>query len=273
MVLEHSSYRSFLKALLAERAGKNPSYSLRALARQLGCASSTLSEVLNGKFNFSPAMLQKIARRLRLSPAETRYLCLLAQLETFREPALRESVLEQLKALNPARTDVHDLSLDHFKQISEWYHSAILEMVYLDDFELTPRDVARRLRVTVLEAEAAIERLLRLGLLRRLPGGEYARTDRNIVSEARDSNEALLSFYRQMVEKASEALDHQKPDERLSAFETVPFAREDLPEIRDAARRFINEIARISAKGAKRRDVYHLSLHFFNLTPTDRSRS
>ncbi len=168
MIYEHKSYRSFLREVLADRTNKNPKYSLRAMAKNLGFASSSLSEVMTGKSGFSLPSARKIAAKLELSSEETEYLCLLVQLESSEDPEIRESLLTRLTSLMPKKLMIHDLGVDHFRQISEWYHSAILEMAELYHFELSPIKVAKRLGISKIEAEVAIERMFRLGLLKKI---------------------------------------------------------------------------------------------------------
>lgn len=49
MIFEHNNYRAYLKTLFAERKRGNPSYSMRAFAKQIGLGQSALSQVLAGK--------------------------------------------------------------------------------------------------------------------------------------------------------------------------------------------------------------------------------
>lgn len=263
---ERPSYRSYLKGILADKTRKNPSYSLRAMARQAGCAPSTLSEVLSGKAHFSFAKIQKLASRLGLSTDETETLSLLAQLEIFDEPTLKEAALRQLQARQKNGQQIFDLGIDQFRQIADWHHSAILEMTELKDFEFSAANTARRLGIPKIEAEAAIERLVRLGLLQALPKGRYSRVPEHIRTEAHAPSDALNRFHQQMLEKTRQALAEQGPQERLSAFNTIPFRKDQLPRVREAIRRFFSEVSAISEESPANDEVFHLSLHFYNLT-------
>src|SRR4051812_6874500 len=103
MVYEHTSYRSLIKEVLAERTSRNPSYSLRAMAGQLGFAHSTLSEVMKGSANLSRASARKLASRLGLGQTETEYFCLLVELDQPADPEHREYLLARIKSLNPRK--------------------------------------------------------------------------------------------------------------------------------------------------------------------------
>jgi uncharacterized protein (TIGR02147 family) len=267
MIYEHVSYRTFLKEELAKRARKNPKYSLRAMAIQLGFSHSTLSLVMKGSINLSLESARKIASRLNLSSSETEYLCLLIQFDGAQDPEIRESILKRLKSLNPKRVNSHDLSIDVFKQRSEWYYTAIMGMAELPDNTITPVQISKRLGVSKIEAEVAIDRLLRLELLEKDESGKLVPVrDRLLLQSDASTNDAFRKFYRQMFQKASEALETQSSKERVSGFETITIANEAIKEARDITERYFKEMISLGEKYPKKKNVYHLLVHFFNLT-------
>lgn len=266
MIFEHRSYRTFLKAVLAERLAANPAYSMRAMAKQLGFSTSQLSESMSGKANFSGTSLQKIAKNLRLSDGESEYLLLLGDFESQKDPEIREILLRRMQRLSPSQRPITDLSVDYFKQIADWYHSAILEMVYLKGFVFTPENIARRLGISKVEADLALDRLLRLELLVRDENGVFHRQSQDLQVKSPEKNAAMRQFYRKIMEKASKALEEQTPSERWSGYETIPISLEAMPELRAACDEFFEKVIRVARKYPKKTEVYNLSVHFFNLT-------
>lgn len=267
MVYEHLNYRAYLKDVLAEKTTKNSRFSLRALASQWGFSHSTLSEVMKGSANLSLESARKIASRLSLTPNETEYLCLLVQFEASKNPEVRESLLARLKSLSPKKSKIHDLSVDQFKQISEWYHSAILEMTQLHKFELTAASVAKKLKISKIEADAAIERLIRLELLEKDSRGRLVLVHNRLLTQTNAvTNEAMRKFLRQMLQKASDALENQNTKERVSGYETLPFSKEALPEAREIIEKCFSDMVTLGRRYPIKKDVYHLAVHFFNLT-------
>jgi uncharacterized protein (TIGR02147 family) len=267
MIYEHKSYRTFLREELAERAKKNPKYSLRAMALQLGFSHSTLSLVMKGSVNLSLESARKIASRLNLSPTETEYLCLLIQLDNSHDPEIKESILRRLQSLNPKGAPSHDLSVDVFKQRSEWYYTAIMGMSEFPNNNITPIQISKRLGITKIEAEVAIDRLLRLELLEKNESGQLVPVrDQLLLQSDATSDEALRKFYRQMFQKASEALETQNPKERISGFETIAIASEALKEAKEITEKYFQQMIALGKRHPKKKQVYHLIVHFFNLT-------
>lgn len=265
MIFEQRSYRDYLRVILIERKKINKAYSLRAMAMQLGFSSSQLSEAMSGKANFSEHSLRKIAKKLKLNTRETEYLCLLGEFENQKDIQAREIALQKIQKLTHKKSPIVDLSIDYFIQISDWYHSAILELLSLPDFSFDPPQIAYTLDISKVEAELAVERLIRLGLIEQTDG-QCRRIVADFVVQSSEKNAALKKFYRQMFEKASTALDRQTPTERWSGYETFPVAEEALPEIREACNRFFDEVLEISGRHPHPKNVFHLLTHMFNLT-------
>jgi hypothetical protein len=65
----HMHFRTALKLEFRRRTGRNPRYSLRAFARDLGSDHATLSQIFRGRRSLSPRMVRRFGARLRLHPA------------------------------------------------------------------------------------------------------------------------------------------------------------------------------------------------------------
>jgi uncharacterized protein (TIGR02147 family) len=259
MIYEYVDYRAYLKEELAVRTRKNPKYSLRALATLLGCSHSTLSLVMKGSLNLSLESARKIASRLKLTDAETEYFCLLIQAEKTQDAEVRESILKRVSSLNPKGIKSHDLTVDIFKQRSKWYYTAIMGMAELPNSNITPVQISKRLGISKIEAEVAIDRLLRLELLEKNKQGRLVPVrDRMLLQSEATTDQALRNFYREMLQKASEALEVQSSKERVSGFETIPLAPEAIAEAREITEKYFQEMIALGKKFPK----YCVSLIF-----------
>lgn len=67
--------RHTLAAELAQRRTRNPRYSLRAFARDLGTDHATLSQLVRGRRVLSTRMVRMIGRRLNLCAADIAEAC------------------------------------------------------------------------------------------------------------------------------------------------------------------------------------------------------
>ena len=265
MIYEHTNYRGYLKSIFADRAAKNPSYSLRAYAKQIGIDQSLLVKVLAGKKNLSFESAMDVAQKLQLKKTEAEYFGLLVQFEGTTKMNLKTYYMDRLSALAPQRQSF-DLSVDAFKAISEWYHIAILSLVHLDNFEATPQNIAAQLGITKTEAEVALERLMRLELLEETAPNRLKSTHNRVLVTANVPNTALRKYHQELLEMAITSLEEQSPQERVNGSLTVPFAPELLTEAQTIVNEFKAKMSELAKRSKKPSAVYHLAINFFKLT-------
>lgn len=260
-----TDYRMIIKSALNRRRENGEPHSSRAFATKLGVSVSFLSEVMNSKKSLSVELALKIAVKLAMTDLETQRFCLLVQLEREKDPVFREELQRRLNELNP-RQKVFDLSADLFKSISDWHHAAILELSYFPAFKLNADSSARRLGISKLEAELALERLLRLELLEKDRKGTYRKTHGYVYSQSHVPNAAFKAFHSGILEKAQAALVTQTPVERVSATDILAIDSRRLEQVDRLSQEFSAAVIKLGEKSKVKNAVYALSTHFFRLT-------
>ncbi len=265
MVYEYSDYRKFLKNVILEKQSKNPKFSLRLIARQLGMAPSSFSEVLSGKKNLSYDMALTIGTNLGLKSKEVDYFCLLVKRDSAKRLDLKKAIQKKLESLNP-RGPVHNLDVDMFSLISDWFHLALLGVLVLDIEDKTLENLSALVGIERMQAEAALDRLIRLGLVELKENKYYSRTSSDIFVNAKISTESLHKYHRQMLEKAKESLEGQKFDERLVRTENIAIGEDQLEQADAYVEEFFTKMASLSSKTKKKTKLYHLGTHFFKLS-------
>lgn len=266
MIFSHTDFRQILKEKLAERISQNPSYSMRSMAKQFGVSPALLSQITNGKRALTASKAARFAKKLGLSSRECEYFLALVQYENADEPDSKNHFLEKVNGLSRGRS-LTNLSLDAFKAIADWYHLPILQMLRLEERFSNPREIAARLGISPLEAEVAIERLKRLGLIeQRAEGGYHRVLNADIRVESESKSSALCAFHRQMLYKAAGSLDSQTPEERYFASETVSIDESQIPEAKRRLAEFLDDMNAFFDRGKRLGETYHLSLQLFRLT-------
>ncbi len=272
MVFNHDSYRSYLRDLLSERIGRNPAYSLRSMAAQLGLAASSLSEIIKGRANLSRERAFTVTQKLSLSAAESEYFDLLVQLETVKKPEMREMIVARMKALNPQQS-VHDVSVEYFKVMSEWYHGPVMILAQTLPAPVSAARIAKKVGLSPVQVEAALERLKKLELLVEGEPGHYSEPAERVRVSSEVPNEALRAYHRQMLARAQDALTTQSPQEKCVATETFAFHAEFLGEAKKLTDEYLDRMVALGQRqpAAQKRksaepDVYHAGVQFFRLT-------
>ncbi len=247
-----SNYREWLLNILKERKKLRPRYSLRALAQSLGISPATFSQVLSGKRRLTEKSAMKIAKCLGLSPLERDALLELCHKEDFPE-------------LPPPRDNTRDWTIvsdDLFRIISHWYHYAILEMTDIENHQGDPEWMGKKLGISLEDASSALNRLLKLGLLQRMPEGKLKRTSKPLTVGDNIPSEAIREHHLSQLLKASYSLRHHSMNERYFSSGTMAIDSKNLPKAQEAIKSFRRKLCKM-LQGGKPDRVYIASFQLF----------
>ncbi len=216
--------------------------------------ASSLSQIISGKRTVSVKFISNVCDRLSVNPA------------------LREEFLSAVKARkataanSPAIRDEDFLLIaeDTFAYISNWYYPAILELTFTESFENDPRWIARTLSLTVSEVKIAIERLLRLGLLKE-EDRRLVKTNKHLTNFAGTTTSATKELQRQVLQKALEAIDACEPSEKDITSMTMAIDEEKIPEAREKIKKFRRELCAFLESGSQKR-VFNLGIQLYPLS-------
>lgn len=260
----HLDYRSFLRGVFVNRRDSKASYSMRTFARDLGLSASTVSEVMAGRHGLSRAKAEQIAEKLGLSPAEGKVFCDLVESVDGRTIAIRREAQARL-AEGQSRHGSSELSHDAFQVIADWYHLAIVELVTTSGFNGDARTIPEHLPISPHQAEMAVDRLCRMGLLKKT-GEHLGIASRSNATLDDVPSSAVRQFHRQVLQKAQQALNAQDIDRREVASMIFSVRREDIPEakklLKEFRRRFVRQL---EEKAELRDEVYCFTSAFFSL--------
>ncbi len=241
-----------LKTEFETRRERNPNLSLRAFARWLGVSPAQISQVLSGKRRLTPKLASKLAKRLNLSPLE--------KLEFVRHT--------NLDFIEPASSVSATLSEERFQMIAEWYHMAILSLTKVKGAKADPRWVAQRLGISVTEAQSAMERLCKLGLLQLKP---FMQIGQPLLVTSEVPSQAIRRHHKQLINLAIECIDTE-PIQRRQV-QSVTFAT-DAKHIAMAQKqidRFLEQMNELMESPSPT-DVYTLNLQLAPLTKKENSK-
>ena len=241
-------FRLFLQRELVRRCKNNSSYSLRAFSKFLKTDASYLSKILAGKRKLTPPIIKRLGLQLGLRPND---------LNIFNSSA--ETIL--------VTTSFQQLADDSFQLISDWYHYAILELISVKNFSLEPQTIAKSLGIKVIEANDALERLHRLGMISKNKKGQIITTPKNhtTVGTAHKS-EALRKLQKQILTMAITALDETPIEERDQSAMTMAIDTRLIPEAKEKIKTFRRDLCAFLESGSKKDRVYHLSLSLYPIS-------
>ena len=146
------SYRTYFEREIQIRTVRNPGYSLRAFARDIGLAAPKLSQILSGTCGLSKTSALKVAKKLKLNEAETEYFVALVEVEHNRSK--RGKIQAQQRLATIESSSINELDLERFRIIADWYHFSLLELTEVQGFQSDIPWIAKRLGISQQEAAA-----------------------------------------------------------------------------------------------------------------------
>ncbi|MCX6116433.1 MAG: DUF4423 domain-containing protein [Proteobacteria bacterium] len=249
----------FLSAELGRRKENNPRYSLRAFAKLLDLDPGYLSSVIARKRILSMMAAHKVSIALKLSDLETRKL-----LEAAGTQALERTISKQGFTSKKSQIQIQEIDQDIYASISDMIHYLILEGTFLRDFQPDARWISRRFNVTVIEAEQAIARLIRLGLLTSSNGAIVKSSQSLITKDLSKTNSALKASQRQILKSALKALENDPIEHRDTTGMTMSIDPKKIPLAKQMIQDFTNQLCEMLESG-ERTEVFQLSVSLFSL--------
>lgn len=269
-VFGFDDYRKYLRAVLDEKTRRNPSFSLRAFARAANMSPSHLSRTLNGESRLSATSARQICLTLNSSTEESEHLLGLIELETAKDDHSRAKLVKRLERNRPSRTKV--LSIEHFQVIAEWYHFAILNLVNLRGFRSEAEWIAKRLGIRTVEARAAVERLLNVGLMKKTPKGLKAVEDADIQTPSDIVSAAIQENHIQQLGLAQAALREIPVELREFNNLTLCMNPSDVPRAKKALRDFMDKFSR-DFESIPGQELFQMNIQFYLLSKKERGQS
>ena len=233
-------FRVILQAEFSRRLRVNERYSIRAFARYLQMDSSTLSRLLAGKKQVSEKKISQLCKKMGI-----------------------QNPLEQNE-----NSDFESVDVDIFTIIADWHHYAILDLVQIKSFKSDTKWIARKLNIENHQAQAAIERLLRVGMLKK---------ENDILLKAQSfytnykegfTAAALKEYQRQIIQKALHAVDNCQQERKDITSITIAADSKKLSEAKDKIKIFRRELCSFLEDGEKD-SVYHLAMQLYPVTDLD----
>lgn len=250
--LSQSELFSLLREEFDEKRSKNPLFSLRAYAKQLGISPSTLSRILGGKRGISKRAARQIIEHMKVE-----------------KPLTAAKLTDTMIPESTSERAFTELDVDQIAVLAEWYHFAILSLAETQHFQSDSHWIAVRLGITNREAKDALDRLLRLKMLRKTAGGKLRPTNEQFTTTDRVRNLGVRNTHRQFLNLAGNVLDRL---DDTSLFEGSDFSgmtmAVDPNRIEEANRRIRLFRRRLCTylEGGEKTEVYRLAIQLFPLS-------
>jgi uncharacterized protein (TIGR02147 family) len=266
---QYSDYRQFLRDAYAMNKARQPSFSYRYLALKGGINSSAFFKyVFEGQRNLTKSTLLKTCLAFGLKDKEAEYfehLVFFNQAKTIKEKNLYFDRLTKLRGL----FDVKRVEENQYAYYSQWYHSAVRELLAMVKPSGDPKALAHALlpSITPKQAQESMDLLQRLGFIRKDVQGGWKQTDPVLTTGNPIASQVVVQFQLMMLDLAREAYDRCAPEERLMSSTTLSVSEAAVDLFKKKIRQFRAELLEMARVEEKADRVYQLNLNFF---PTSR---
>ncbi len=244
-----------------EARSRNPHVSLRAYARRLAVSPAALSEILRGKRRISMNRAKELISRMGMDPQESERILSLFANESKSSARKTSATANDIKAIQTLT--------DQFNIASEWYHYAIVALAQTSDFDSRTLSIAKRLGITEKVTEAAIERLVRSGILLAENNQLILKPQLRRIEGAIPTNiiqSALRKAQTQNLDLARVALDQENIEVHEFGSLTLAMSPERLSEARQKIKEFFEKFEQSIEQNTKRTEVYKLNLQLIQLS-------
>lgn len=261
-----TNFREILSVELEEKQRKNPSFSLRAFAKNLGINHGALSQILGGKRTPSYQMATKIMMGLELSKTEEKeFLYSIAKEQFESKPERMNPILRKLVlGKNDYSESTRYLEVEKFKVISDWYHYALFVAVSKDNFVLDYEKLAKNFNLNKIQVERTIERLISVGLLIEDEKGLRQAEVHIDTNDKETTTKAHKKRQIQILEKSINAIQNQDLDKRNHSAMTMAIDPKKIPEAKKRIEKFMNELCEFLESGEKT-EIYEIQTSLFSL--------
>jgi uncharacterized protein (TIGR02147 family) len=215
-IFEYTDYRSYLRAQYDYLKRARRGFSFRQFSRTAGFSSPNfLKLVIDGKRNLSDDSIERFARALKLGKEEARFFRTLVHLRQARTVEEKARHAEELIRSRPFRA-LNPLKPAQFAYYSSWWLVAIRELIDTAGFVEDPEWIGRQLVPPVSEGEArrALSVLESLELVARDEQGRLRQKSGTLSTEDEVVDASVGKFHKEMLVRASEAIDRFRQDER-----------------------------------------------------------
>ena len=255
--MQQEALRTKLRTYIEEVKARNPSYSMRSLAKHIDVPAGNLSQFLAGKRNFSRDKFISIVELITVNPEERKELMSALMEETPEVPA------------KPRPEESDRLSEEEFLQLEEWYYFSVRTALSLSNAKSTSDWIAAKLGITIQEAEKALKVLFRLKLIQLNDKGEIVRTKKHLITPDSTKKSPKIGAHKnkihgQHISRALKCLDVD-PSLRDITWVNIPTNPEKLDRARELIRKFQDDMLDL-LEDENTSELYRLTIQLCPMT-------
>lgn len=263
---EYQSYRKYILDYYKDRK-KNAGFTWREFAGLSGFSNPVyLKQVADGKFNLSPAAVERVAKAMDLAGTDLTYFRMMVAFDHAKSSNIQHKAYEKMRAISGKMRRM-PLKDDSFKFFNDWRHSVIREIV--DSVpNITPGEIAELCNPQISEEEVqeSLDLMVRLGVLFEDNAGAYHQTSKVISLVDRDKKLAARNLQYEMGTFALDSLKNMPMSDRNMSGLTIGISKASYERLVYELAEFRKKVISIVTSDKETERVYRMNFQFFPLT-------
>lgn len=268
-IYDFLDYRAYLKAFYDAGKANTRAFSYRFLAERAGYGSpNTIRYVIQGKRNISSDGIERLIPVFHLDDDEASYFRALVSFDQAETAEEKNQAFEQIAATRRFK-QARQIDTSLLEYLSHWYYSAVRELAAREDFEADAAWIVARFKrqLTRAQARSALKKLMEWRLLVEDEEGHVVRRDVSLATPHEVQNLAIGNYHREMLSKAAASIEDVEREHRDIAGVTVCIAPELVPELKQRARAFRENVLHLCDSDERpARVVYQFNTQLFPLS-------
>jgi uncharacterized protein (TIGR02147 family) len=263
-LLAFSDYVDVLQAEFGLRKKKNPSYSIRAFARDLKTSHSRLSEIFRGQGFFSKDKVKSISVLLKHSQFEKEYCEKLAGLRWEKRKEIRHIIYKDLSKMRAKRK--FSVKGKHtFSILDRWYYLPLMEYLTLG-VSLSEAAILKKMNISKAEYDQGVHTLKNYGFLKLNADGTWEKSEPILKFETPVPSSAIQEYHRNYLRMAENCITNQSIEQRKLLSGVISIKSSLIDEARAAIEAFAADFSVRFASEDAADAVMNFGIQFFEST-------
>jgi uncharacterized protein (TIGR02147 family) len=263
LIYDYVDFRKYLEEYREERARYDTGFTHYYICFCLGMKKSRsyFNNIIRGRKNIGPEIIEKLAGLLELSQDEENYFRALINYGQTKSASEKEFYFDQIISLN--NTPRRIIDEDAYEYYKEWYHPIIREMLGGIDFKGQYAELAKKLHPPIRTAEArqSIKLLTRLGLVKQDEKGFLKPVDKVVSTNDKVTNHLVQQYQIKSLSRGQTAIMESASRHKTSTL-TVCVSKPALVKIVQKMDQFRSAVRSIAHKdGEKDKEVFEIIVH------------
>lgn len=266
---EVTSLQDILKTEFKTRALKNPAYSLRAFARDLGVSSGFFSRLVSGKASISEASAKKITHKLGTNSEKLMWIDSVVEAQYAKDKEKKERAKFRVKLYENGVVRKTVPTPKFFEW--NWFHFAIRRMTHLAEFKFDEKWMADKLGLPIVKVREAMKNLFMMGGLT-VEEGQLKAPNNIVLSLDISQTELRKKMGRDLYEKIEKSALRFDRKNTYHANHYFTLNKEQVQEVIKLINSFEDKVDDLTYRNPIHDELFYLNINFFSLLESEKPK-